>query len=61
MRKGTTEEVEDQGRVWREGLEEAIRERVRQVIEAVLHEEGEAALGARRSVAATGMGGRPEG
>jgi putative transposase len=49
MRKGTSEEVEDQARLWREGLEEAIRERVRQVIEAVLHEEVEAALGARRS------------
>ena len=44
MWKGTTEEVEDQARLWREGLEEAIRERVRQVIEAVLHEEVEAAL-----------------
>jgi putative transposase len=54
MRKGTTEEVEDQARLWREGLEEAIRERVRQVIEAVLHEEVEAALGARRSQRALG-------
>jgi len=49
MRKGTTEEAEDQARVWREGLETAIRERVRQVIEAVLQEEVEEALGARRS------------
>jgi putative transposase len=54
MRKGTTEEVEDQARLWQEGLEEAIRERVRQVIEAVLHEEVEAALGARRSQRALG-------
>jgi putative transposase len=49
MRKGTTEEVEDQSCLWPEGLEEAIRERVRQVIEAVRHEEVEEALGARRS------------
>ena len=49
MRKGPTEEAEDQARVWREGLETAIRERVRQVIEAVLQEEVEEALGARRS------------
>lgn len=49
MRKGTTEGVEDQARLWREGLEEAIRERVRQVIEAILHEEVEEALGAGRS------------
>lgn len=49
MRKGTTEEVENQGRVWREGLEAALRERVREVIETVLEEEVEEALGARRS------------
>src|SRR5947209_18976569 len=33
----------------REGLEVAIRERVREIIEMVLQEEVEAALGARRS------------
>lgn len=52
MRKGITEEVEDQACLWREGLEEAIRERVRQVIEAVLQEEVEEVLGARRGTAA---------
>lgn len=35
--------------LWRESLEAAIGERVRQVIEAVLHEEVEEALGAGRS------------
>lgn len=57
MRKGTTEGVEDQARLWREGLEEAIRERVRQVIEAILHEEVEEALGAGRSQRVPGRGG----
>jgi putative transposase len=54
MRKGTTEGVEDQACLWREGLEEAIRERVRQVIEVVLHEEVEEVLGARRGQRAAG-------
>ena len=49
MRKGTTEGGEDQAGLWREGLEEAIRQRVREVIEEILHEEVEEALRARRS------------
>jgi putative transposase len=49
MPKVTTERGEDQGGVWREGLEAAIRERVREVIEEILHEEVEEALGARRN------------
>lgn len=49
MRKGTAEDVEDQAHPWPEGLEEAIGERVRQVIEAVLHEEVEETLRALRS------------
>jgi putative transposase len=54
MRKGTTEGGEDQAGVWREGLDAAIRERVRAVIEEILHEEVEGALGARRSQRAPG-------
>jgi transposase-like protein len=54
MRKSTTEGVEDQAIVWREGLEEAIRERVRDVIEEILHEEVEEALGATRNQRAVG-------
>jgi len=49
MQKVTTERGEDQAGVWREGLEAAIRERVREVIEEILHEEVEEALGARRN------------
>jgi len=49
MEKPTTVEREDQASAWRESLEAAIRERVRQVIEAILHEEVEEALGAGRS------------
>ncbi len=54
MRKVSTSEVEDQANLWREGLEEAIRQRVREVIEEILHEEVEKALGARRSQRAAG-------
>ena len=54
MRKVSTAEVEDQAPRWREGLEAAIRERVREVIEEILHEEVEEALGARRSQRAAG-------
>jgi putative transposase len=54
MRKGTTEGGEDQAGLWREGLEEAIRQRVREVIEEILHEEVEEALRARRSQRAVG-------
>src|SRR3990170_733991 len=61
MRKGTTEGGEDQARLWREGVEAAIRERVRQVIEAVLHEEVEEALGARRGQRAPGRRGYRQG
>ena len=43
MRKGTLEGGEDQACLWREGLEAAIRERVREVIEKILHEEVEEA------------------
>lgn len=57
MRKGTTEGGEDQARLWREGLEEAIRERVRQVIEAILQEEVEEARGAGRRQRVPGRGG----
>jgi putative transposase len=49
MRKSNTEGMENQAVVWREGLEEAIRERVREVIEEILREEVKEALGARRS------------
>ena len=49
MRKVSTAGVEDQANLWREGLEEAIRQRVREVIEEILHEEVEEALRARRS------------
>ncbi|HTG29158.1 MAG TPA: transposase, partial [Methylomirabilota bacterium] len=44
----TAREVGQEGSL-REGLEAAIRERVREVIEMVLQEEVEAALGAPRS------------
>jgi len=54
MQKGTIEGGEGQARLWREGLEEAIRQRVREVIEEILHEEVEGALGARRSQRAAG-------
>ena len=54
MREGSTERVEDQARLWKEGLEAAIWERVREVIEEILHEEVEEALGARRSQRAAG-------
>ena len=57
MRKGTTEEGEDQACLWREGLEAAIRERVRAVIEKILHEEVEEALGAGRGQRAVGRRG----
>ncbi len=39
MSKSTAEAVQDQARLWREGLEEAIRERVRELIEEILREE----------------------
>jgi len=45
-RKVSTTEVEHQAVVWREGLEEAPRKRVREVIEVILHEEAQEALGA---------------
>ncbi len=54
MKKISTAEVEDQASLGKEGLEAAIRERVREVIEEILHEEVEAALGARRSERALG-------
>jgi len=54
MRKVSTAGVEDQANLWREGLEEAIRQRVREVIEEILHEEVEEALRARRSQRAVG-------
>ena len=57
MRKGTTEGGEDQACLWREGLEAAIRERVREVIEKILHEEVEEALGAGRGQRAVGRRG----
>jgi putative transposase len=57
MRKGTTEAGEDQACLWREGLEAAIRERVREVIEKILHEEVEEALGAGRGQRAAGRRG----
>ena len=57
MRKGTLEGGEDQACLWREGLEAAIRERVREVIEKILHEEVEEALGAGRSQRAVGRRG----
>ena len=44
----TATEVGQEGSL-REGLEAAIRERVREIIELVLQEEVEATLGARRS------------
>jgi hypothetical protein len=49
MRDGTTARVEDQAGLWKEGLEAAMREGGREVIEEILHEEVEEALGARRS------------
>ena len=54
MRKVSTTGGEDQAVVWREGLEEVIRERVREVIEEILHEEVKEALGARRHQRAEG-------
>jgi putative transposase len=49
VRKISTAGGEGQASLWREGLEEAIRERVRETIETILEEEVEEALGARRS------------
>src|SRR5215470_3493642 len=49
MVKTSTEREVDQEGSLREGLEAAIRERVREIIELVLEEEVEAALGAPRS------------
>ena len=57
MKKPNTVEREGQASPWRESLEAAIRERVRQVIEAILHEEVEEALGAGRSQRVPGRGG----
>ncbi len=63
MRKGNTERVEDQAAVWREGLEEAVRERVREVIERFSTRKSKrpwAQPGASAwwGAVATGMGGR---
>jgi transposase-like protein len=49
MKEPNTVEVVGQASPWKEGLEAAIRERVREVIEEILHQEVEEALGARRS------------
>jgi len=57
MEKPNTVEREGQASLRTESLEVAIRERVRQVIEAILHEEVEEALGAGRSQRVPGRGG----
>jgi len=54
MQEPNTVEVVGQASRWKEGLEAAIRERVREVIEEILHQEVEEALGARRSQRAVG-------
>jgi len=54
MKEPSTVEVVGQASAWKEGLEAAIRKRVREVIEEILHEEVEEALGARRSQRAAG-------
>jgi transposase-like protein len=54
MQEPSTVEVVGQASPWKEGLEAAIRERVREVIEEILREEVEEALGARRSQRAVG-------
>jgi len=54
MRKTATQGVEGRAVLWREGLEAAIRERVREVIGEILGEEVEKARGARRSQRAAG-------
>ena len=57
MDKPTAVEREGQASLGRASLEAAIRERVRQVIEAILQEEVEEALGAGRSQRVPGRGG----
>jgi putative transposase len=54
MKEPSTVEVVGQASPWKEGLEAAIRERVREVIEEILREEVAEALGARRSQRAVG-------
>ena len=49
MAKTSTAKEPDQERSLREGLETAIRGRVREIIEMILEEEVDQALGAKRS------------